>query len=102
MVEMEYSPDWASDLKALKQRFGVPVGIRVQAKSGIEKLAVELASSEADIIHLLYDEQSKESEGRLAKDSLLAVNRALAGASLAAALPARLPFRPLPRLLRLS
>ena len=82
MVEMEYSPDWASDLKALKQRFGVPVGIRVQARSGIEKLAVELASSEADIIHLLYDEQSKETEGRLAKDSLLAVNRALANASL--------------------
>jgi ferredoxin len=83
MVEVEYSADWASDLKALKERFGgVPVGIRVQAKAGIEKLAVELASSEADIIHILYDEQGRESEGRLAKDSLLSVNRAIATASL--------------------
>jgi hypothetical protein len=83
MVEVEYSPDWAVDLKALKQRFGgVPVGIRMEARSGIEKTAIELASSEADVIHILFDEQSRESDGRLAKDSLLAVNRALASASL--------------------
>jgi ferredoxin len=83
MVEMEYSTNWASDLKSLKERFGgVPVGVRIQAKSGIERQSVELAESEADIIHLLYDEHGRESEGRLAKDSLLAVNRALAAVSL--------------------
>ena len=41
-----------------------------------------MASSEADIVHLIYDEQGKEPEGRLAKDSLMAINRALATASL--------------------
>ncbi len=37
------------------------VGTRIEARSGIEKDAIELASSEADIIHLLYDEQGQES-----------------------------------------
>ncbi len=83
MVEVEHSSDWMVDVKALKERFGgVPVGIRIQAKNGIEKEAIELASSDVDIIHILYDEQSQESDGRLAKDSLMAVNRALATASL--------------------
>lgn len=83
MIELEYSSDWMTDLWALKERFGgVPIGIRIQARNGIEKEVVELASSEVDIIHILYDEQNQESDGRLAKDSLMAINRALATASL--------------------
>jgi ferredoxin len=83
MVEVEHSSSWMADVKALKERFGgVPVCVRIQAKNGIEREAIELASSDVDVIHILYDEQSQESDGRLAKDSLLAVNRALATASL--------------------
>lgn len=83
MVEVEHSSDWRSDLNALKERFeGTPIGIRIQARNGVEREVVELASSDVDVVHILYDEQGQEVDGRLAKDSLLAVNRALATASL--------------------
>jgi hypothetical protein len=85
LVELEMSPDWRKDLKALKERFPESiVGVRVQARNGVEPTAVELAASEADLIHLLFDEQGKEAgaEGRLAKDSLMSVNQALAKQSL--------------------
>ena len=43
---------------------------------------MELVSGGIDIIHLLYDEQGQEKgTKRLAKDSLLAINKALANAS---------------------
>jgi ferredoxin len=85
LVELEMSVDWRKDLKALKDRFPESiVGVRVQARNGVEPTAVELAASEADLIHLLFDEQGKEAgaEGRLAKDSLMSVNQALAKQSL--------------------
>ncbi|MCX6652180.1 MAG: glutamate synthase-related protein [Methanomassiliicoccales archaeon] len=83
MVEVEHSSDWRSDLRALKERFGgAAVGIRIQARNGVESEVVELASSEVDVVHILYDEQGQEADGRLAKDSLMAVNRALVTASL--------------------
>lgn len=85
MVEVEMSPDWRSDLSKARERFpGAIVGVRMEAGSGIEKTVVELAASEADLVHLLYDEQGTEhgANGRHAKDSLLSINKALVSESL--------------------
>jgi hypothetical protein len=85
MVEMEMSPNWRTDLRALRERFHRSIiGVRVIVFNGAESILVELASSDVDLIHLLYDEQGRESgpSGRLAKDSLLAMNKALVDASL--------------------
>jgi hypothetical protein len=78
------SQNWQADLRALKERFPRSIiGVRVNVLNGTESTLVELASSEVDLIHLLYDEQGRESgpNGRLAKDSLLAMNKALVSAS---------------------
>jgi ferredoxin len=84
IVEFEMSPAWKEDLKALSARFPNAIfGARVEAAEGVEKVAVDLVSDGIDIIHVLYDEQGQEKgTKRLAKDSLLAINKALANASI--------------------
>ncbi len=84
IVEFEMSPTWKEDLKALNARFPNAIfGARVETAEGVEKVAVELASGGIDIIHLLYDEQGQEKgTKRLAKDSIMAINKALAAQSL--------------------
>jgi ferredoxin len=84
IVELEMSAGWKGDLDALRARFpDAIVGARVQTCEGVEKVAVELVSGGIDIIHLLYDEQGQEKgTKRMAKDSLLAINKALANESM--------------------
>ena len=85
LVEFEFSGAWRSDLDALKRRFGKAiVGARLMATKGVEVQVRELAASEVDVVHLLFDEQGTEAgpEARLAKDSLLAINKALANESM--------------------
>jgi ferredoxin len=85
MVEMEMSPDWVSEMRLLRKRFPeAVVAVRLEAKSGVEKIVIEIASADVDIIHVLFDEQGQESGAspRLAKDSLLAINKALVSQSL--------------------
>jgi ferredoxin len=85
IVELELSPEWRKDLQALRARYPEAlVGVRVPARNGVEPTVVELAASEVDLVHLLYDEQGKESgtDGRLARDSLMAINKAMAKESL--------------------
>jgi ferredoxin len=84
MVEVEMSSGWKEDMAALKKRFPMAiVAVRVEAGGGVEKVAVELVSGGVEIIHLLYDEQGKEKgTTRLAKESLLAINKALANKSM--------------------
>ena len=78
IVELTMSPVWKEDLAALNARFPKAiVGARVEAAEGVENVAVELVSGGIDIIHLLYDEQGQEKgTKRLAKDSLLSINKA--------------------------
>jgi len=85
LVEMELGPEWRSDLQTLRSRYPESIiGARLQARNGIEPTVVELAASEVDLVHLLYDEQGKElgNDGRLARDSLMAINKAMAKESL--------------------
>ncbi|MDW5562395.1 MAG: glutamate synthase-related protein [Methanomassiliicoccus sp.] len=84
IVEFEMSPRWKEDLAALRSRFpGAVIAVRVPVSKGIEELAVDLVSGGVDVLHLLYDEQGKEQgTDRLARDSLLAINKALAQKSL--------------------
>ncbi len=83
-VELEMSSRWKEDLDALRARFpGAIVGARVETCEGIENVAVELVSAGIDIIHLLYDEQGLErGTKRTARDSLRAINKALANESM--------------------
>jgi len=83
IVEFEMSSGWKNDLAALNARFPKAiVAARVEAGEGVEKGALELVSGGIDIIHLLYDEQGQEKgTRRLAKDSLLAINKALVNES---------------------
>ena len=83
IVEFEMSSGWKNDLASLNARFPQAiVAARVEAGEGVEKVALELVSGGIDIIHLLYDEQGREKgTRRLAKDSLLAINKALANES---------------------
>ena len=78
------SSGWKEDMAALRERFPEAiVAVRVEAGEGVEKTAIELVSGGVDVIHLLYDEQGREKgTARLAKDSLLAVNKALANESM--------------------
>lgn len=84
IVEFEVSSSWREDLASLRSRFpDSVVAARVTVSRGVEDLAVELVSGGVDILHLLYDEQGKEKgTERLAKDSLLAINKALAQRSM--------------------
>jgi ferredoxin len=84
IVEFELSPDWRSDLAALRSRFpGAIVGARVEVTDKVEETAIELVTAGVDLLHLLYDEQGREKgTGRLARDSILSINKALAQKSL--------------------
>jgi ferredoxin len=84
VVELSMSSGWKEDLAALRARFPDSiVAARVEAGEGIEMVALELISGGIDVIHLLYDEQGQEKgTTRLAKDSLLAINKALAKESM--------------------
>jgi hypothetical protein len=84
LVEFELSPGWKEDLRSLKARFPeAVVAARISVFADIEATAGELASAGVDVLHLLYDEQGRErGTGRLARDSLLSINRDLAQNSL--------------------
>ncbi len=84
MVEFELSLDWRSDLASLRSRFpDAIVGVRVEVSETIEEMAIDLVTAGVDVLHLLYDEQGREKgTGRLAKDSILSINKALAQRSL--------------------
>jgi hypothetical protein len=84
LVELTMSSVWKNDLSSLRSRFpGSVIGARIEVAQGVEELAVELVSSGVGVLHLLYDEQGREKgNGRLAKDSLLSINNALAQRSL--------------------
>ncbi len=84
IVELELSLDWKNDLASLRSRFPDSIiGVRVEVTERIEEMAIDLVTAGVDILHLLYDEQGREKgTGRLAKDSLLSINKALAQRSL--------------------
>jgi ferredoxin len=86
MVELQLSPSWKSDLKAIKARHPkVIVSFRVTANSEVEKRVLELVRGKAEVAHILYDEEGsedEEGEPRHAKDSLRKIHKALVAKSL--------------------
>ncbi|MFA5312619.1 MAG: glutamate synthase-related protein [Methanomassiliicoccales archaeon] len=57
-------------------RSGMIVGTRVKADAELESRLVDIAR-EADVIHVLFDEEGREPGGRYARDALRAYHKAL-------------------------
>lgn len=77
MIEIERDEGWDEVARTVRsQRPGIIIGVRLQTGPGIEERLLQ-ASKEADVIHILLDQNGRDTEGRYARDAMRDLHRSL-------------------------
>lgn len=82
MVEIEASDSWRSLLKDLKdQRPGMLVGVRIRSSPDLPANIDDMAR-EADVLHVLFEENGMDASGAYARDAMRKLHRHLVAVGL--------------------